>query len=164
MKVRSIKKEDIEALSGVYVRAFPEQATGETWSFEAASSLLTYWLGRQSDLAYLALCDNGKIAGAFFVGIRPWWDGNHLVDGEIFVDPEFQGQGIATLLLEEVLLKAKEKYNPVCFQTYTFRDSDKEKNSPLSWYKRLGFDEIEEWTMIRADFNNLMKNLEQRKK
>ncbi|MBI4176413.1 MAG: hypothetical protein HY518_04355 [Candidatus Aenigmarchaeota archaeon] len=31
---------------------------------------------------------NGKPVGAFVAGIKPWWDGNHLADGEIFVHPD----------------------------------------------------------------------------
>ncbi len=160
MKTRPIEKEDVEALARIYMRAFAQENTGEIWTLEAAANLISYWHSRQSDLSYLAFRqEDQKIVGAFLVGVKPWWDGNHLVDGEIFVDPDFQKTGVATLLLQEVLLKAKLIYNPVCFQTYTFGDS-----KPLSWYKRLGFEEIKHWTMIKADFSCLLKNIEQNKK
>jgi len=46
-------------------------------------------------LAFLAEV-NGKIAGGICGIIKPWWDGNHLVETELFLRPEFQRQKVGT--------------------------------------------------------------------
>src|SRR5206468_3100195 len=98
---------------------------------------------------------DGQPVGGFIVGVRPWWDGNHLVDGELFVDPEHQKRGVGKQLIARVLNEAVEKYKPTVWETYTFRD----EGFPLSWYKQIGFAEISEWTMIRADVATVLSKL-----
>lgn len=151
-----MKHEDLDQLAAVYVRAL-ESEPDEKWTENAAYALLADWYKRQPDLAFAAECDD-KLVGAFVVGIRPWWDGNHLVDGELFVDLDYQNKGIATSLIDHVILTAVEKYAPLVWDTYTFRG----QQFPLEWYKRLGFREIEEWVMIRADVAQLLTNLQKR--
>lgn len=174
-----MREDDLPPLAAMYMRSFPSSATGEHWCEDTASALLGSWLKRQPDLAFVATAagegstisdtmaaiDFGRVdgadgsaavlAGACLVGVRPWWDGNHLVDGEFFVDPLFQAKGVGTALLRHVLAVAKEKYNPVCWDSYTFR----EEGFPLSWYKKLGFEEIDEWVMIRAPIDKLLSSL-----
>lgn len=151
--IRQMKKEDLHELAAVYVGALDHSNTNEKWTEQSAYALLLDWFKRQPDLAYVAELDQ-KLVAAFVVGVRPWWDGNHLVDGELFVDFEYQGRGIARELIGRTLSAAVEKYAPVTWESYTFRGQD----FPLTWYKRLGFREIEEWIMIRADVAQLLKN------
>ncbi len=152
LHIRLMTTDDLTVLSQIYVRALDD--TAERWNEESAQALLSDWLRRQPELAFTAEYDN-KIVGAFVVGVRPWWDGNHLVDGELFVEPKSQRHGIARLLLKRVLDQAIEKYSPVLWESYTFRND----TFPLTWYKRLGFREIEEWVMIRADIATVAKQL-----
>jgi GNAT superfamily N-acetyltransferase len=155
---------DLSALSSIYVRALENSA--ERWNEQSALALLSDWLRRQPDLAFVAEVevveklqakDSGEtaLAGGFVLGVRPWWDGNHLVDGELFVDPTFARRGIATLLLRHALGIAEAKYSPVVWDTYTFV----EQGFPLNWYERLGFQTIDEWVMIRADVKQLIAKL-----
>ena len=125
----------------------------EKWTKDSAYEMLSYWLKRNSDLAFLAE-DDGEIAGAFFVDVKPWWDGNHLVDGEIFVHPDFQKKGIGTKLLKFMFEYAIKEYNVIRWDTYTIKGK-----YPLDWYKSLGFNEIEEWAMISADISEVLKRL-----
>jgi len=154
LSIRLMRNEDLHHLAAIYVRAFANPEMNEKWTEQAAYALLSDWLRRQPDLAFAAESDN-RLVGAFVVGIRPWWDGNHLVDGELFVNLEDQGRGIARSLIHKVVLTAVEKYAPVVWESYTFRG----QVFPLEWYKRLGFQEIEEWVMIRADVAKLLANL-----
>lgn len=140
-------------MAHIYVLALQNEVH-ERWTHAAACSLLDHWLTRQPDLAFGAQCDNNLI-GAFVVGIRPWWDGNHLVDGELFVHPQFQNQGVARALMRCTLQTAIEKYNPVLWESYTFKD----QQFPLDWYKRIGFSEIDEWVMIRAQVSTVAAKL-----
>jgi GNAT superfamily N-acetyltransferase len=144
---------DLHQLAAIYVRAL-ESEVNEKWTEQTAYALLTDWFRRQPDLAFVAEQDN-RLVGALVVGVRPWWDGNHLVDGELFVDPEYRQRGIARNLMKQILLTAKEKYAPIVWETHTFRG----QSFPLDWYQRLGFREIEEWVMIRADITKLLAKL-----
>ncbi|MBI4533039.1 MAG: GNAT family N-acetyltransferase [Candidatus Melainabacteria bacterium] len=153
--IREMNSADLGELATGYVQAV--YRADEPWTDEAACALLTDWLQRQPDLAFVAQVD-GKLAGAIMVGIRPWWDGNHLVDGELFVRPEYQRKGIAAELMRVTINTAIAKYKPVVWETYTFRA----QNFPLDWYQKLGFREINEWMMIRAEIKQLSDSLVQR--
>lgn len=152
--IRLMKEEDLRPLAAVYVRAFQDPQVMEKWTEETAYLLLADWFKRQPDLAVVAV-DGGELVGAFVSGVRPWWDGYHLVDGELFVDIAHQGKGVGSELIRQVVVTAKEKYNAKLWETYTFRGTD----FPMAWYKQLGFREIEEWTMIRADVDAVLEAL-----
>ncbi len=151
---RPITNDDLQQLAVVYMRVFEDPELNEHWTEESAHALLADWYKRQPDLALAAACDD-RLVGGFVVGIRPWWDGNHLVDGELFVDPEYQGRGIGRELVRQTLKTAVQRYSPVVWESYTFHGQE----FPLSWYKRLGFREIQEWVMIRADVAELITRL-----
>lgn len=147
--IRPMNSEDIKQLAAIYVRAYKD--SDESWNENSAKRLLSYWYEIQPDLAFLAECGSTPVGG-FIVAIKPWWDGNHLIDGELFVDPEFQHCGIGQELICTVLKIAKVKYAPVFWETWTFRNQD----FPLTWYKRIGFEEIEEWIMLRAPVERVL--------
>lgn len=155
LKIRNITKEDLNELAGIYSEVYHVFDVGEKWTRESAYNLLRYWLERQPDLALLAEY-NGKIVGAFVTGIKPWWDGNHLSDGELFVHPKYQKKGIGKELSKEIYHLAIKKYNAIRFDGFTF----KMKEFPLKWYKSQGFKEIKEWVMISADLKEALQSLE----
>ena len=156
LKIRKIENKDLDYLAEVYNQTYSPDIfdVGERWTKESAHKMLSYWLERNSDLAFLAEEDNKIIAG-FFVDVKPWWDGNHLIDGEIFVHPDYQKKGVGTKLLKFMFEYAMKKYNAVRWDTYTVNDK-----YPLNWYKSLGFDEIKEWAMISVDLKDALKKME----
>src|SRR3989344_2446360 len=101
LKIRRIQRKDLTKLAEVYNFVYKKFNIGERWTKKSAYKLLEYWLKRQPDLCFLAEYNN-IIVGGFVVGIKPWWDGNHLVDGEIFVHPHYQKKGIGSALLKFV--------------------------------------------------------------
>ncbi|MBI4170344.1 MAG: GNAT family N-acetyltransferase [Candidatus Aenigmarchaeota archaeon] len=153
--IRQMKKADIKKLAVMYAEVYKVFDVGEKWDSKSAHKLLAYWFGRQSDLAFIAEA-GGKLAGAAIAGIKPWWDGNHIVDGEIFVSPQFQKRGIGSMLLKALCLKAKKKYKAISFDTITFRST----GFPLSWYRKIGFDEVKEWMLISASVDKILQNLD----
>lgn len=153
IKIRNVQEEDLQKLAEIYAEVYDKFDVGEKWTKAAAYEISKYWLKRSPDLCFLAEEDE-RTVGAFFVGVKPWWDGNHLVDGEIFVHPECQMKGIGTKLLKFVLKYALEKYDAVRWDTYTFRDK-----YPARWYKSIGFEEIDEWTMISGDVKKILSKL-----
>lgn len=155
MEIIGTTEEQLDELGAVYLRALADNPD-ERWQLAQARALLADWRHRQPDLFMSARADSGALVGGFVVGVRPWWDGNHLVDGELFVDPQFQQRGVARELILAVLQQAKKRYAPLLnWDTYTFRN----EGFPLSWYRRLGFNEINEWVMIRADVDAVIANL-----
>ena len=119
--------------------------------------MLSYWFDKQPDLAFVAE-SNKKIVGAFVSAIKPWWDGNHLFDGEVFVHPDYQKQGIASKLSITLYEKALKKYKVVGFDAYTF----KKTKFPLSWYLSQGFIQNEDWTMISGDVKFILSKLKKK--
>ncbi len=152
--IRPISHEDLSQLASAYTQAINKLDVGEKWEDKSSYALLESWFKQQPDLAFCALYE-AQLVGGFIVGIRPWWDGNHLVTGELFVQPDYQNRGIAKQLLKQTLNTAVEKYNPVIWETHTFRHQE----FPLTWYKQLGFREINEWVMIQADVIELISKL-----
>jgi len=155
IKIRQMVKADIPLLADIYTRAYAIYRKWERWNKKAAHDLLEYWINRQPDLAFVVEYD-GKIVGAFVAGIKPWWDGNHLVDGEIFVDPNYQKKGFGTSLLKFALERAVEKYNVKIWEAITFKKTD----FPLNWFKKFGFKEITEWAIMSCDVNKVLKKMQ----
>ena len=153
LHIRPIKEKDLGKLSEIFTATYSAFDVGERWTPESTQVMLRYCLKKAPDLCFIAE-EKKEPLGAFFVGIKPWWDGNHLIDGEIFVHPDHQRKGIGPELLKHVFEYAIKHYNVVRWDTYTFRGK-----YPLKWYKSLGFEEINEWTMISADPRKVLKKL-----
>ena len=135
LKIRQATSADLNELAAVYASVYRDFKTGEDWTEEAAYKLLEHYLKNQPDLAFLAE-ENGKLIGGFLAAIKPWYDGNHLFDGEIFVVTAFQKKGVGTLLAKEMFRVSLEKYQAVAWDAYTFSSFE----HPLKWYKSLGFE------------------------
>ncbi len=153
LKIRNVEENDLKKLAEIYADTYTFFDVGERWTKEKAYEMLKYWFEKQPDLCFLAECEV-KVVGAFVVGVKPWWDGNHLIDGEIFVHPNYQKRGIGSILLKHVFEYALEKYQIVRWDTFTVKDK-----YPLKWYKSIGFEEIKEWTMISANPQEVLKIL-----
>lgn len=154
IEIRPIEEEDLELLASVYVDVYTAFDVGEHWDTESAQKMLKFWYEHFPDLALVATHE-GKAIGAFLAGVKPWCDGNHLIDGEIFVHPDHQKHGVGSKLTKAMFETAREKYGVVAWDTFTFRGFE----HPLSWYKKLGFREIEEWVMISGDIREALKRL-----
>ncbi|HNT29837.1 MAG TPA: GNAT family N-acetyltransferase [bacterium] len=151
--LRPVQQTDIPALANWYVEAFSARHTEERWNQQSASRLLEYWLERQPDLFFLAELD-GVVAGAICAAIKPWWDGNHLVDGEFFVAPDWQQQGIGRQLFKMLMSEAYQRYEIVAFDSLTFAGG-----FPLSWYKQLGFRVPESIVVITGNPQMILTHL-----
>jgi GNAT superfamily N-acetyltransferase len=133
LKIRKVRKRDLLELSRVYAQIYRKHDVGERWSAPAAQKMLGWYLKSTPDLAYLAEY-KGKIVGGFFVVLKPYWDGNHLIEGEIFVHPGYQKRGIGSMLMERVLARSIKKHNAIVWEPFVFS-----WDYPLKWYRSLGF-------------------------
>ena len=155
LKIRRVNKKDLDKLTEIFNQTYSPSIfdVGERWTKKSAYKMLDYRLKRTPDLAFLAE-DKEKIIGGFFIDVKPWWDGNHLADGELFVHPNYQKKGIGTKLLKFMFEYAIKKYNVVRIDSYTIKGK-----YPLKWYRSLGFKDIKEWAMISADVREVLKKL-----
>jgi len=154
MKIRKAEERDIKNIAKVFLKVYTNFNVGERWSEQSSNNLINYWFKRQSDLFFVAE-KNNKIIGEFVAGVKPWWDGNHLADGELFVDPDYQKQKVGTRLSIKMYETAIKKYNIKYVDGVTFRDFE----FPLKWHKSLGFGEVKEWIIISGEVNKILKNL-----
>lgn len=153
VEYRLIEERDLPRASEIYTQSFDKANVGEQWTPETAEKFMRYWFERQPDLFFVAI-DEEKIVGGVVAGIKPWWNGNHLVDGELFVDPSFQRKGIARNLLKEVIRRGIEKYNIVEFEG----TADGEADYPIRWYERLGI-RRNRWAYISGNAAEILENL-----
>lgn len=95
------------------------------------------------------------VVGAFAGMLKPWWDGMHIVETELLVKKEYRGFGISKKLILEMSKKAKENYDVKYIEGVTFTDRD----FPLSFYKRIGFEEDSQLVPISANVDTLIEKL-----
>ena len=150
---KEMRDDDILECASLYADVYAQMDVHENWSIKSSEQLITFFYKTQPDMCFVAK-DGDTIVALFISQIKPWWDGNHLVDGEICVNPKYQKEGIATRLSLKVYKAAIERYNIVQIDLVTFN-----REFPLSWYKKQGF-EIEKNTVrIFADSKVVLKNL-----
>ncbi|MBI2028283.1 MAG: GNAT family N-acetyltransferase [Candidatus Levybacteria bacterium] len=158
VNLRQATKKDLRILSEIYTIAYNSIDIGERWTSKSAYELIEFLYNDQPDLFFVA-DEEDKVVGAIVATVRPWWDGNHLIEGEIFVHPKHQKKGIGVKLIEKLFTTAKEKYSVVSWDTYTH----KVYKNPLAWYKSLGFEEIKNWTMITGNISKVLKIIKRNK-
>jgi len=155
IEIKQVKKSDLKNLAKIHTRVFNSSKVGENWNPKKSYKLLEYWLNQYpADLGYFAEY-NKKIVGAFITGLKPWWDGYHIQGGEMFVHPDFQKKGIGTMLIKKAFKIAKDKYKVKSCSLTTFKNI----KHPLSWYKKMGFEEKKDLTVIGCNINDVLKKL-----
>ncbi len=128
--IRKTKISDIKVLAGIYKKTYDATHNNESWNLTQAKALLEFYLKTKTFIGFTAIYD-GKICGAFFSYIKPWWDGKHLAEGEIFVDPKYQGKKIGTQLYL-VMMKSAMKKGCVIHEFLAYK-------KPGLWYEKIGF-------------------------
>lgn len=152
--IRQATSKDIPALCSTYLAAFKEVDPSEIWTEGQAAELVKFFLRAQADLAFVAE-HNGKIVGGICGLAKPWWDGVHLVQTEIFLDPSAQRKGIGTRLFLHYLEEAARLYNATNMEAITFKGLE----FPSSWYVELGFEDKADWKIIFGDVQAVTRRL-----
>ena len=87
--------------------------------------------------------------------LKPWLDGMHLEDGEVFVFKQYQ-QKANEAMIKMARKYGIEKYDTTILEAHTYED---ENGFPYCWYKRLGFETIDDWKIISGDIKMIVKKL-----
>lgn len=154
--VRLAQEKDIKGLADLYRRFYNEiDILSEHWTGESARKLMTHFYKRQPDLFYVAE-KNNVIVGAAVAIVQPWWDGNHLLDGDVFIDSKYGKQDIESKLMRALLLRARESYDVVAWDSII----PTVEQHPLANYKRLGFADVPEWSSVSGDTHKMLELLE----
>lgn len=156
INISNLKNEsDLEIIAEEYASYYNNSVLKEEWTKETAIKLFKYFYNQSSDL-FLVAYDNDKPVGVIMSLLKPWWDGMHLEDGEVFVSKEYQKMGIAKRLFKELFKYAIEKYDATTFEAHTYED---ENGFPYCWYNRLGFETIDDWKIISGDIKSIINKL-----
>lgn len=154
MKIRSAKSSDIPGMAAAYVAAFKDVDPSELWTHESAAELVRFLLRSQPDLSFVAELED-KIVGGISGMAKPWWDGCHLVQTEIFLAPKGQRKGIGSALFYHFLRVARTKYKATHMEAITFKGLD----FPSSWYLQLGFTDKDDWKVVFGEVKTLEEKL-----
>ncbi len=155
IKVRLATTSDLKSIALLNTRVYNELNIGEKRNTQGSTKLMDFFYKLQPDLFFVAEFNN-ILVGAIIALIKPWWDGNHLIDGEFIVDTKYQRLGIGSKLLKTLFTEAKQKYGATSWDTYTHRIHE----HPLRWYKKIGFQEIQHWIMITGKIDEVLPNLD----
>ena len=146
MQVRRMKEGDGEAVAALEARLF-----SDAWSLSAVKS----GLAAPAQTFFVVQTDAGKIIG--YAAIMTVMDEGELL--RIGTDPDFQRQGAASLLMDQVMKTAEEK--GLSFMLLEVRQS----NVPaVSLYEKYGFgregvrrnyyqDPVEDALIMRREFS-----------
>lgn len=158
--IRLAKKDDLDNLAKIYKDLYGESILKEDWSIEKSYGLLNFFYTLQADIFVVAEVD-GEVVGAVMSLVKPWHDGNRLIETEIFVANDYQRQGIASRLFHEHFKLAMEKYNAKIMEAHTYQE---ENGYPLNWYKKQGYKVIDEWYVINGNIKEVYKYFDKKVK
>ena len=153
--IRNVKIEDLNALASIYKELYDDADIGEYWTIENAKKLLEYWYDKQGDLFFVAE-EDGKAVGAVMSGVKPWFDGNRLVDTEIFVSKQYQKRHIGKELYKKHLAESQRIYQAKVIEFHTYGD---ESEFPQNWYNRIGFKKDKELIIMNASIQQVLEHL-----
>lgn len=140
ISLRPAVADDEPFLCAVYCSTRIEELAVTDWTPEQKQAFLEfqhraqhhYYRTNYTDTEYSVILVDGVAAGRLYVG--RWAKEIRIVD--IALLPEYRGQGIGTMLLEEVLAEGRAAGLPVRIHVETF-------NPARRLYDRLGFRPIE---------------------
>lgn len=155
IEISLAQEKDLNVAGEIYCHAFNTPQNNEHWIPISASEFLLYCYRRQPDLFYIAR-EHSNILGGVYGDIKPWWDGNHLANTELFVAPSHQKQKIGSKLLITIIENALAKYHIAVIEGITFRYP----GSPFQWHKRLGFEIMREMVPVVGNPNIVLAKLQ----
>lgn len=156
IEISNVKQlKDLEIIAVEYSDYYNNSVLEEKWTKKSAIKLFKYFYNQAPDLFFIAY-DNENPVGVIMTCLKPWWDGMHLEDDEVFVCKEYQQKGIAKMLFKKLFEHAIEKYDATTLEAHTYED---ENGFPYCWYKRLGFETIDDWKIISCDIKKIVNKL-----
>lgn len=153
--IRQAEETDFNELAILYRDLYNSLGNlNERWTKESAHRFVSHFYRRQSDL-FLVAEYKGRLIGGVVAAVQPWWDGNHLVEGELFIDKSYESTDVSKKLLKALLTKARDTYQTVAWDTLTPALDE----HPLGLYEQVGFTEVPEWVAVTGDVHGMLQRL-----
>lgn len=102
MIIRRFQDNDLPQCIDIFVNSFRQDPWNEMWAYQTAQNYLVNSVASPGFVGIVA-CDNDRITGMLFGRKRQWWDGYEFHIEEMCVNPDVQGLGIGTKLLNYVM-------------------------------------------------------------
>lgn len=120
-------------------------------NFRTAEETLEDWLGQDNDFYMIAL--DGDVIGFLHIGYR---GSNVAWIEDIYVDPEYRNQGVATqaIHLAEDIIKKRPDYTAICF------DVVPQNEAALRLYYNLGYNNLSLITVRKELYDNKLDRKE----
>jgi len=158
--IRPVVEDDLEKVGQLYSKVYTSKDFDK---FTPAVSIeYIAWIYRRCpELAFVAV-DGQKIVGGYLAAIKPWFNGPHVVDGEIFVDNDYRRQGIGLRLTQTLLLQAKEKFGASEVEALAFTDEVGPEFSSVRWHEKNGRHIIKELVLVEGSIEETLVIIDQR--
>ncbi len=150
---KEVNKKDLSILANIYSSVYSDIKLGENWTYETALSYMEYFYNNQPDL-FICAYDEDIPIGAIMSTLKPYWDGMHLSETELFVSEDYRAQGIGKKLLENHFELAIAKYYASYIDAITYTNMP---DSPLDWYKKIGLEPISNLVVLQGNLENCLK-------
>lgn len=144
---RLAKETDLNSLAAIYCDLYNGSILKEDWSLEKGYNLLHFFYSLQPDIFIIAEEDSNVVGGVASL-IKPWFDGNRLIETEIFVERSRQNQGLASRLFMEHFRRAMDLYGVKTIEAHSYQA---ENGYPLSWYRKQGYTLVDDLYIINGD-------------
>lgn len=153
--IRPATEQDLPALAELYRLSYNSIHTlGEHWTAASAHRFIAHFYRRQPDLFFVAEFRH-QLVGAAVTAVQPWWDGNHLVEGELFIDPAYRHKGVERKLLRALIAQARDTHKAIAWDTFMPTTEE----HPFGSYEKIGFTEVPHWTALTGDTHKMLARL-----
>lgn len=152
---RLVNEQDLPTLAKIYCTLYTKSALHENWDQASAYKLLKFFYDHNSDIFVVAE-NNGQAIVAIASLVKPWHDGNRLIETEVFVAEKHQHKGIGSNLFEKHFGLAMKKYNTKIIEAHTYEEPD---GYPLNWYRKQGYEVIQDWFVINGEIGKVYNYL-----
>lgn len=152
---KEVEEKDLSILASLYSVIYLNIRMGESWNYDTALSYMNYFYHYQPDLFICAYDDDIPIA-AVMSTLKPYYDGLHLTETELFVSEDYRDQNIGKKLLEMHFELAIAKYDASRIDAITYINNT---DSPLDWYKKIGLRIADNLVVLHGDLENCLEKI-----
>ncbi len=143
-RIREIDITDLPESTALYIRVFNAPPWNDAWTDETAAARLAHTLDTPGSLG-LGVWQAGKLVAVAVGYAEQWYDGQHFLLKELFVDPGTQGSGVGTRLMHRLEQELQERRMEYVY-LLTARDSH-----AAAFYRKLGYRESESTILMTSN-------------
>lgn len=151
MRIRLLKKSDVEKVSKLFVESYVKDEKSRRWQKKYAEKYILMIYRICKDLCFVAI-EGEKIVGVSLNVILPEFNKEIIVSKVLLVHPNYRKQKIGSKLLKKVLSKANNKYELKEIETSIYTLT----NFPITWYEKVGFRTKKNYEITKANISNVL--------